>query len=347
MIDKTEIKRILIIKLRGIGDVILSTIVLKNLKSQFPSAVIDYLTEKPSRDALSNIPEVNDILLYNRKSAVQKIKQILEIRRRGYDLVFDFFSNPSTAQITFLSGAKYRVGFPYRGRKYAYNLFGPADRDKYHAADLHLKTLENIGIASEQKELLFSIPVEENKFADSFISASNLTGKYIVGLCPSGGWQSKKCMPYKFAQFAELINKNYNVEFLILWGPGDYNDAVEIQKALNFKTTLAPQTSIKQMASLIAKCSVLIANDSGPMHMSAAIGTPTIALFGPTNPFLQGPYGAKHETARLDELECINCDLTECPKKRECFSEMPPELILNKFENIIAKNKIPIVKRNG
>jgi heptosyltransferase III len=347
LIDKNKIKKILIIKLRGIGDVILSTVVLKNLKDQFPSAEIDYLTEKPGKDALSNIPEINNILLLDRKSTFQKIRQLSEIRRRKYDLVFDFFTNPTTAQITFFSGAKYRVGFPYRGRKYAYNLFGPADRNKYHSADLHLKTLENIGISADKKDLLFSLSTEEIAFSEKFISENNLENKVLVGLCPSGGWQSKKCSPEKFAEFANLINQHYNVEFLILWGPGDYDDAVGIKKSVNFNAIISPSTKIKQMASLISKCTVLIANDSGPMHISAALGTPTIALFGPTNPFLQGPYGSKHETVRLDELECINCDLTECPKHQECFSEMPTQLVLNKFEQIVCKNKIQIDKRNG
>lgn len=342
-----NIKRILIIKLRGIGDVILSTVILKNLINHFPGAQIDYLTEKPSKEALRDIPEINEVLLLDRKSILQKIKQILSIRKRRYDLVFDFFSNPTTAQITFLSGAKFRVGFPYRGRKYAYNIFGPSDRDKYHAADLHLKTLELIGIKLTNNGLLFSLGKEEVLFAEIFLSSNDFGNKSIIGLCPSGGWQSKKCSANKFAEFAIAINKKYNVDFLILWGPGDLDDANTIKNILGLKALLSPPTSIKQMASLISRCNVLIANDSGPMHISSAIGTATLALFGPTNPSLQGPYGKKHETVRLEDLECINCDLTECPKNQECFNNMPAELVLNKFEMLLAKNNIKLSENYG
>ena len=125
-IEKNKVNSILIIKLRGIGDVILSTICIKNLLKEFPNAKIDYLTEKPSKEALSNINELNQILVLDRKSNKKKIRTLLDIRKNKYDLIFDFFTNPTTAIMTFLSGAKYRVGFPYRGRKYAYNIYGPS-----------------------------------------------------------------------------------------------------------------------------------------------------------------------------------------------------------------------------
>lgn len=347
MIDKNRVKKILVIKLRGIGDVILSTVIIKNLLNQFPNAKIDYLTEKPSKAALSDIKEINEILLLERKSNWQKVKLIRSIRKRNYDLVFDFFSNPTTALITFFSGAKYRVGFPYRGRKYAYNLFGPEERQKYHSADLHIKTLENLQIAITSKDLLFSLSEEEKSFADKFIKENNLAGKTILGICPSGGWESKKCNPEKFADFAHALHNKYDIELLILWGPGDLDDAARIKELLQVKSILAPPTTIKQMAALIEKCNVLIANDSGPMHISAALGTPTIALFGPTDPFLQGPYGNKHETVRLDDLECINCNLTLCPKHNECFNNIPVELVVEKFDKIIEKNHLTINGRNG
>ena len=346
IIDKGQVKKILIIKLRGIGDVILSTGIIKNLIAQFPGVKIDYLTEKPSKTALTGINDINEILLLERNSNAQKIKLIREIRKSNYDLILDFFSNPTTAIITFLSGAKYRCGFPYRGRKYAYNLFGPRERQAFHSADLHFKTLENLGIPIRSKELAFSLTNDEKNFADDFFNNAGLTGKTVVGISPSGGWNSKKCNPKKFAEFVIAIHNKFNVDFLIVWGPGDYNDAEIIKSSLIFQSYLAPPTTIKQMAALMGKCSAVIANDSGPMHISAAMGVPTLALFGPTDPRLQGPYGEKNETVRLESLECINCNLTECPKNQECFNEMPADLVLGKFTGMIKKNNISAVLRN-
>ncbi|PKL82858.1 MAG: hypothetical protein CVV24_08030, partial [Ignavibacteriae bacterium HGW-Ignavibacteriae-3] len=132
-INKEIINKILIIKLRGIGDVVLSTIVIDNLRKDFPDARIDYLVEFPSHPGLSGLTEINNVFIFNRNEFWKKVSLILKLRKVKYDLVLDFFTNPSTALVTFFSGAKYRVGFPYRGRKYAYNLYGPEERGKYHS----------------------------------------------------------------------------------------------------------------------------------------------------------------------------------------------------------------------
>ena len=346
-IDKKGVKRILVIKLRGIGDVILSTIIIKNLLKEFPGSEIDYLTEKPSRMALANVKEINNFLLLERGSNIAKARLIMEIRKRNYDLVLDFFSNPTTALITFFSGARYRAGFPYRGRKYAYNLFGPEERQKYHSADLHTAMLANLGIDAGYKELLFGISEEEKNFALDFIKNNGLDGKYIIGLSPSGGWDSKKCPPAKFAELALAVKNKFDVAMIILWGPGDHSDAVKMKEFLPEDVLLAPPTTINQMAAFFSLCTAVIANDSGPMHISAAIGTPTIALFGPTDPALQGPYGEKNETIRLDSLFCINCNLTECPRNKECFNDITAGMMIEKFESAISKNKLNIPVKNG
>ena len=147
IIKKNEIKRILIIKLRGIGDVILSTVVLDNLKHDFPEAAIDLLADRSCVEAVSQNQYFHNKIIFNRGNTLQRLKQIAAIKKNRYDLVLDFYSNPGTALITFFSGAKYRAGFPYRGRKFAYNLFGPSERNGIHAAQLHLLFLKSIGLS--------------------------------------------------------------------------------------------------------------------------------------------------------------------------------------------------------
>ncbi|MDP1994367.1 MAG: hypothetical protein Q8K40_03880, partial [Ignavibacteria bacterium] len=152
-IDKSKIRRILCIKLRGIGDVILSTVVFDNLLKEFPNAKIDYLTEPPSKSALEKLSFLNEIILYKKNESFAGLKTISKVFLNKYDLVLDFYSNPRTAMITYFSRAKYRAGFPYRGRTYAYNLFGPAERNKFHAAQLHLEYLKSIGIKTDSSNL--------------------------------------------------------------------------------------------------------------------------------------------------------------------------------------------------
>ena len=117
MLDKNKIAKILCVKPRGIGDIVLSTIILDNLKNYFHNAKIDYLTEEFAAAALSNNPLVNKVITFQKKDII--LKTIFKIRKEKYDLVFDLWSNPKTAQITYFSGIKYRIGYAYRGRKYA------------------------------------------------------------------------------------------------------------------------------------------------------------------------------------------------------------------------------------
>jgi len=339
-IHKEKVRKILIIKLKGIGDVVLSTIVIDNLKEAFPDAKIDYLTEKPSLPLLEKIPWVNKVHIFKNEGAFAGINLIKKIALERYDFIFDFYSNPRTALITFLSGAKYRAGFPYRGRKYAYNLFGPEERGKFHAAQLHLELLNKIGLYSSHKKLYTGIDEEDTKFASVFFSKNFDSNDFVVGISPSGGWESKKCDPTIFAEFCNGLSTIYKVKFLILWGPGDSQDAEKIFNLTKTNSLLAPKSTIRQMAALIQKCQVLIANDSGPMHISTAVGTPTLSIHGPTSPHLQGPYGEKHEWVRLDELECIECNLLKCPKNQECFFYLPIQKIIDKFELLIHKNNL-------
>ena len=342
IIDNAKVKKILIIKLRGIGDAVLSTVVLDNLRRDFNRAQIDYLVEAPSMPGLVGLKDVNQVLIFERKHFWKKIKLIFKIRKMHYDLALDFFTNPSTAIITFLSGAKYRVGFPYRGRKYAYNIFGPAERGKYHAAQLHLETLRLLGLSYQEKRLHYYINPTALSFAEKYFTSTFSDKDFIVGICPTGGWASKKCDPEKFAEIAEAVQEKFKTKILILWGYSDEKDALKIQSLLKKNFVLAPATSIQEMAALISKCKILITNDSGPMHISTAVGTPVLSLHGPTNPLMQGPFGDHHEWIQLTKLDCINCNLLECPRNHECFRGLPIEEILNKVDNLLSKNNLMI-----
>lgn len=329
--DNKKIKKILIIKLRGIGDVVLSSIIFDNIIKSFPQAEIDYLTEKPSQNLLEPLPFISKVFLFNRKSTTERIKQIFEIRKQNYDLVIDLFSNPSTALITFFSGALYRIGFPYKGRKYAYNIYGPVERGKYHAAELHVKLLESAGINIFSRFLQIGIPGKDKEFADNFFRNNYAKDDLIIGISPSGGWQSKKCPKEVLLKISKKIIENINCKLLVVWGPGDKEDADYLINNISEKIIISPDTSITQMAALISNCNYLVANDSGPMHISTAVNTPVFGLFGPTNPKLQGPYGISNDYYYNDKIQCICCNLLTCDKNQECFRNIDLNDFMDRF----------------
>lgn len=332
ILNKNTVKKILIIKPRGIGDVILSTIVLKNIKSELNDCEIHYLTESFASSVLGNNPFITKIYTFG-KNLKENLKLIRNLRKEKYDIILDFYSNPRTAQFTFLIKAKLKVGYYKRGRNYAYDLKIKLDNPNLHSALAHLEFLKALGINHNLQEIIYFITDEEKKFAENFFKENNLT-QNCIGIIPGGGWSSKRCEPEKFAEICREINKLWNFHFLILYGDEDYEDAKKIYDLIPDNSKLAPKTSIREMVALISKCKAVIANDSGPMHLSAAIGIPTIGIFGPTNPYAHGPFCKNCYWVRNENLECIQCNLRECPKNHECMKELNPQLVIEKLRLI-------------
>jgi len=328
------IKKILCIKPRGIGDIVLSTIVLDNLKAHFPYIKIDYLTEYFAKSAVENNPLVNKVITIDKKEF--PLKAALKIRKEKYDMILDLWSNPRSAQITFLSGVKYRVGFAYRGRKYAYNYLATSRKGEHHSAEHNLELLKTIDVPIVSKKIHYYVDGKENKIAKDFINNNFTIGKTIIGIIPSGGWPSKRCDASKWVEIGKAITEKYNAGILIIWGPGDEADANYIKENLP-GSILAPKTSISEMGGFINNCNIILANDSGPMHIASALNIPTLGIFGPTNPKAHGPYSENSDYIIKEDLFCIICNLLECPYHHECMLQLSNEKILEAVEKVGKK----------
>lgn len=332
-ITPEKIKKVLCIKPRGIGDIVLSTIILDNLHHHFSNAKIDYLTEHFAKSALKNNPLVNKILTMHKTEL--SLKVALKIRKEKYDIVIDLWSNPKSAQITFFSGVKYRVGYAYRGRKYAYNILGTSSKGEIHSAEHNLELLKPIGVNIISKNIHYYVGDLEKLFAEDYFSENNLINKTVLGIIPAGGWDSKRCDKNKWVEICKESIKNFNCKVLILWGPGDENDADFIKQNLGDDCLLAPKSSLVQMAALISKCNLVIANDSGPMHISAALNIPTLGIFGPTNPKYHRPYSSNSDYVIKNDLHCIICNKLICPYLHECMTELDVNNVIDKMKVLL------------
>lgn len=332
-INPSEIKKILCIKPRGIGDIVLSTIILENLINHFPLAKIDYLTERFAKPALKYNPFINKI--HSMQSKEFSLKVAIRLRKEKYDVVIDLWSNPRSAQITFFSGAKYRVGYAYRGRKYAYNILGTSGKGEVHSAEHNLELLKPLGVKIISKNIHYYIDEIDKLFADEYFLSNNLSDKSVLGIVPSGGWDSKRCDKKKWVEICLKAIETFNCKILVLWGPGDENDANFIKENLGDECLLAPKSSLNQMAALISKCKMIIANDSGPMHIAAALKIPTLGIFGPTNPKAHGPYSPNSDYVIKEDLFCIICNKLVCPYKHECMTELDVSLVIKKLKALL------------
>ena len=336
MIELSKIAKILVIKLRAIGDVLLSTPLLENLKKEYPHLKIDFLCEQFAADVLIGNPWLNDVVKFNRKTE-SGLALIRRVRSRRYDMVIDLFGNPRTALISRLSGARYRIGFPFRGRAYAYNHLVHPRGGEVHNVDFNLDVLKYCSVPIISKAPHFPLSDNDRKFSDDWIQSINLKGKKIIGINAGGGWYTKRWSLDKFASLADKIKQTTGYEILLFWGPGEDEQAKKIASLMHQQCFMIPSTTLKQMGALLNHCSYLVTNDSGPMHISASLGIPTLGLFGPTNPHLQGPVGEKSSWVRYEELDCLGCNLTKCPIGNICMSDLTVEMVHETLSKMIAR----------
>ncbi len=339
-LEQTKIKRILVIKPRAIGDVLLSTPVLPNLRKHYPAARIDFLVEKFAAPVLKGNPFIDNVISYDTKSrfplggSSASLSIILEVRKNRYDLIIDLFANPRTAIITMFSGSEFRLGYPFKWRRFAYNILVPSRRGEFHNVEFNLDALRHIGVHVESTHPLFYLDNESNEFGRKFLQHHGLSGKFIT-VNIGGGWDIKRWKTQKLIELCQLIHERLHLQVVVLYGSTEKDDAERIASASD--SILSPQTSLHEMGAIMKESLLLITNDSGPMHIAAALDVPTLAIFGPTNPRLQGPYGNVSEIARNEKLDCLECNLTKCPIGNPCMKELDAGTVFEKLLSLISK----------
>ena len=328
------VRRILVIKLRAIGDVLLSTIVLKNLRLAFPDAAVDFLTESPSATLLRRTLDRGEVVVYDRR-AMTGLDLIRRVRSGSYDLVIDLFGNPRTALVTRLSGAPHRVGYRFRGRTYAYTTVVTPRGGEVHNTQFNLDALEAIGVPIRDRTVSLHLGDQDRRTAETFLAGSCSGPGMLVALNPSGGWYTKRWSLEKFAALGDRLVDRFKAQIILPWGPGELSDVEKIQRAMRHAAVIPPETTLLELAGLLERMAFVVTNDSGPMHLAAAVGTPVLGIYGPTNPMLQGPYGDRHRTIRLDGLECLGCNLTRCPIGHVCMRDLTVERVGDAVEQLM------------
>lgn len=338
-VDRSAVHKILVIKLRAVGDVLLSTIVTKNLRLAFPAAQIDYLTEPPSFEILNGNPFLANIHLHDREK-LTGVRLIRFIRRQSYDLVIDLFCNPRTALVTRLSGARYRVGYEFRNRSYGYNIRAVPRGDRVHNTQFNLDALEAAGIAIQDRSIYFGFSNEDARYVDTFLSTLRANQRLLIGVNTGGGWYTKRWGLDRFAQLADRLVEEYGATIVLPWGPGQLPEVEKIRSLMKREAVIPPQTTLKQLGALLQRCSCVISNDSGPMHIAAAVGTPVLGIYGPTSPLLQGPFGEKHLIVSKTGLDCLGCNLTKCPIGHPCMLELSVDSVMEGVRQLLTRNNI-------
>lgn len=333
--------KILLIRLGGIGDVVMGLPLIRNLKAYFREAEIHYLTDPASKAYLEAHPDIDRVILVDRK---RPLRQLLALRRTGYTAVLDSWKNPRTALQTWFSGAPYRVSFAHGSRQWAYNLRTPHPEGQ-SLYEKTLRMLEAVGVPVAYPKAEF--PLTAAGLAHTRALLEELLGppEQVLAVLPTGGWPSKRADTDTMARFAHRLATEFGLAVALL-GSDPEKPALEALCArltdLGTRAAIVPPVTTLELGCLLAQCGLVLGNDSGPTHIAATSGAATLALFGPTLPQMRSYGVGTLAVIQLDDLFCIRCELADCPRGHECFRTIPEALLVAEAHRVRAVYRPPV-----
>lgn len=290
-------ERILIVRLSAIGDVMHGLPVLLALRDARPNAFLAWVVEGVSGQLLHNHPALDQLVRVPRKWLKQP-GQVVELRRQlralEFDVALDLQGLTKSAVAAWLSGAKRRIGYDGRdGRELSRWLNNElVTAEKTHVVDRNLELLAPLGIADAGARFDLPETEDEGRAADKLLAAEQLRERFAV-INPGAGWPSKLWPAARFAAVAQYLGTRHALRSLVVWAGGSERLAAEeIVAGSGGSATLAPATSLRELAAVARRATLFVSADTGPLHMAVAVGTPSVGLFGPMPAERNGPYGA-------------------------------------------------------
>jgi ADP-heptose:LPS heptosyltransferase len=304
--------------------VILLVPTLRALKTAFPQCRLDVLVDHRYEAILSMCSAVDRVLPVNRLAmresskllAFREIVRVAEkLRRERYDLVLDCHSFRETHLLTWYSRAVRRLGLkrvtsPYL--PFCFNMGPVLENDAAHVSAVFLSMLEPLGIASGSSEPALDVPFAEVEQARNFLEQNGVLRKaLLVGLNVGAGSQSRTWPQQRFAELSARILRTYSQARIVLFsGPGEDAISVRVSDRLNSERIVAaPNLPLVKLAATMSQCSILVSNDTGPMHLGPALGVPTLGLFSIARPDHYHPLGRTSRWVRSTPIETLSVDL--------------------------------------
>lgn len=334
-------KRILVVKLDHLGDVLLATPVFSNLRQAYPDAELHALTGAWSRIVLERHPDVSKVWEYNSPvfsrtaeptSLRQTFRLYRELRRQKYDLIVELRSDWRIICFALLRVTPKRLN---RASLQVANKLGFAQFTGTHETTRNLDVLRKADIPTSIQTTTFSVTAEDQKWASNFLATLQINKEPpLVAIHPGSPIPLKRWAPERYAELADWLIAQKRAKILFVGVKDEIPIITEIQRLMRVEAiNIAGKTTLTQLASILHTCNVFIGNDSGPMHLAAAVGTQTIGLYGPGDPTRFGPVGTKCRTLQR-KTDCPPCRGTICRFGKDgCMSKIQVADVIQTLED--------------
>ncbi len=325
-----EIRKVLVIRPRYVGDVCLTLPVIDNLRRLAPQAELHYLVEEEAAPLLADDPRLARVWVTSRKaSALDSARLLGALRAAKFDLVLDLFCNPRTAVWTAATGARWRAGYPGKKlRSAAYNV--PVKTDAVSAIAFHLASLEALGWEPRIEVPALTITAGEKSAAWNHLAERGVpAGAELVGIHPGARHMTRRWQPDDYAALGRtLLHERPRARLLVFAGPGEEDLARTIATAVADPRAFAiTDVALRRFAALVSLCRAFVGGDSGPVHVSVAAGTPTIGIFGRNAPDSFFPYPeSRGHRAVYARVWCSPCHLDVCDHL-SCLRAISPDWV--------------------
>ena len=326
-------RHILLIKPSSLGDIVHAMPTCAAIRRAYPKAQLTWLVKREWAGIVERIDGVDRVWQVE-STLTGWLSQVSLLRAEQFDLVVDLQGLFRSAAIGSLSGAPLRVGFANgrEGSPWFYSKRVPVPQLEMHAVDRYLLVAEAVGAAkASEPEFHFRIPKTDHDDVDRLLSRCGVApGMGWVAMNVSARWQTKRWPAESFAEVADRLQQEESRTVVMVGGPDERADVAAVIAMMKIPAVdLTGATTVGLLPALLSKASMLITNDSGPMHIAAAVGTPVVALFGPTSAVRTGPYGVGH-TVLSGKVPCSPCFSRACHNTvpLECLRLVSPQQVL-------------------
>jgi len=333
------IEKILVRMPNWIGDLVMATPILSDLRSAFPAASITAMCLSPICKLLEKDSSIDELFCFTRPSNKFSRRQekrdiIAKIQAGNYDVGILLTNSFSSAWWFWQAGIPIRIGYPKHWRRWLLTDSIDFPSEKMHQVNLYKKLLEPLGIpVSSTAPRLYLTEKEVKESKQLLYQRGYKPGKKLIGINPGAAYGSAKCWPLEnFRALSEALLKNEEIA-LVFFGDARTSSLVKkICQGLDERAmNLAGITSLRELSCIIKDCNVLITNDSGPMHVGDALGVPLVSLFGSTDDRLTGPY-QQSDSVINKRVSCSPCFKRVCPIDFKCMHEIRVQDVVDAVE---------------
>jgi lipopolysaccharide heptosyltransferase II len=352
--------RILLLRLREIGDVVFTTPAIRGLRERYPSAHLAYVVQRSAAPVVANNPHLDEVIVTPGRRGLTGLRDDValaaKLRAARYDTVIDFHSGPRSSLLAWLSGARVRIGYDVPGRGWMYTVRVPRPREirSRHAVENQWDLLNAIGIPTPDARRSPVEMVVEQAAAkgvhDRLVRAGVGSGHHVIVVHVSAGNPFRRWPPDAFASLvAQLIEADVSRRVIVISGPSDR--AAPAQVIERARALVAPASAervldcgefdLDEVRALVDRAALFIGGDSGPMHIASTSAVPIVGLYGPTLPVRSAPWRTSEcpsEAAEVGGLPCRPCDQRTCvPGDFRCLTWLKPDDVAAAAERALRR----------